>query len=314
MGQLSVRRLVQHIEKTAFQSRQDRFGFRVAEPDIEFQHFRTGFRYHDPRVNDAAVFEFFRPDPGQETIQHLFLDCGHEFIGHHRRGRIRPHASGIGAAVMIQQTFVILRRDQRHDAFAVGQGQDRGFFAFQQFFQHHQTARRAERSGKTRTHRVLGFPLTGGHDHAFSRRQTVRLHDHAASRGIFGSHVFQRGSAAGKTGITRSRDTVFDHKLFGEILAAFQSRTGFGRTENRNAPGPDRIGNTLTQRKFRSNHQQVDPVLLREIGHRFIVSGRQCDTFCDLRDARIAWGTIQLLHFGTQTQPAADRVFTSAAA
>ena len=113
--------------------------------------------------------------------------------------------------------------------------------------------------------------------------------------------------------LTTYQDDLFDHELFGKILAAFQPGAGPGRTEHRNAPGPHCIRNALAQREFRSDNQQIDTVFFGKIGCRGIVTGRQTHTFGDLRNARIAGGTVKMRDFRTQTQSAADRMFSAAA-
>ena len=50
-------------------------------------------------------------------------------------GRIRAHASRIGAGVAIADALVVLGGDERDDAFAVTEDEERELIAFEKFFE-----------------------------------------------------------------------------------------------------------------------------------------------------------------------------------
>src|SRR3989304_4371193 len=58
------------------------------------------------------------PSPG--GLDHGGHDAGVDFGRHHRSGRIRAHAAGVGAGVAVAGAFVVLRGGERQGVFTRG--------------------------------------------------------------------------------------------------------------------------------------------------------------------------------------------------
>ena len=314
VGGLPERCFHQRIGKTAFQTRENRLGFRITEPDVELQNFRPVLRDHDPRVNDAAVVQLLRPNALEKTLEDRLVDFTHQRVGHDRSRGIGTHSAGIGSPVAVQQALVILRGNQRNHRIAVGKRENRSLFPDKQLLDDNDVSGLAESSAETLLHSLFRFCKAGRHDHALSCRKTVGLDHHAAPRGIFRAHIIKRLSLLRETGVGRRRNAVPDHELLGKLLASLQTRSRLRRTEHGNSPGTNCIRNPLAERKFRPDNHQIDPVFRSEIRNRLHFPGRQGDAFGDLRDARIARRAKELRNLGTVFQSPADCVFAAAAA
>ena len=213
---------IENIGKTAFESGKNRLGFRIAETDIELKHLRTVFRNHDSCVDNAAVVKFFLPDAFQKTLKHFFINLFHQRIRDDRGRGVSAHSARIGPLVIVQETFVILRRNQRNYRFAIGQRENRRFLADQKFFDDDDTSRCPERSAEALLDRILRVFPAGGDNDAFSGGESIRFDNDAAPCVIFFADIFQSAFLVSKTGISGGRNAVFDHELLGEILAALQ--------------------------------------------------------------------------------------------
>ena len=221
-GNPALRGFHENIGKTAFESGKNRLGFRIAETDIELKHLRTVFRNHDSCVDNAAVVKFFLPDAFQKTLKHFFINLFHQRIRDDRGRGVSAHSARIGPLVIVQETFVILRRNQRNYRFAIGQRENRRFLADQKFFDDDDTSRCPERSAEALLDRILRVFPAGGDNDAFSGGESIRFDNDAAPCVIFFADIFQSAFLVSKTGISGGRNAVFDHELLGEILAALQ--------------------------------------------------------------------------------------------
>src|SRR6185436_6176895 len=75
------------------------------------------------------------------------------------RRRARAHASGVRARIAIAEALVIARRRKEHPALAVGEEEDRGFFALQELLDDQRAPRIAEHAAAhpavDRRHRLV---------------------------------------------------------------------------------------------------------------------------------------------------------------
>ena len=101
----------------------------------------------------------------------------------HDARRERAHAAGIGPLVIVEEAFVILRRCQRQDPFAVAHDEERDFWSGQTFFNDDAIARRTELAvAHEGGDRGGGGGAILGDDDAFSSRETVGLQHDAGIR------------------------------------------------------------------------------------------------------------------------------------
>ncbi|MPN02551.1 hypothetical protein SDC9_149767 [bioreactor metagenome] len=111
-----------------------------------------------------------------------------------------------------------------------------------------------------------------GHRHcdndAFSGCQTVRLDD---NRNTIGFHVSNRCFIVLECLVGCSRDAVFFHQVFCELLGAFQVSRFFARSEDFQASRFKYIRYPFKQRDFRSDESPSDVVVFDELDQSLVV-------------------------------------------
>ena len=104
-------------------------------PVMEYVPFKTGVEFedvrgavgqnHEPGIQDAFVRSALRRDFAQHRLEDIDAHSREQSLAGDANRTIRAHAARIGSRVTFAEAFVILRRRQDHDAFAVGQAEDR---------------------------------------------------------------------------------------------------------------------------------------------------------------------------------------------
>ena len=199
-----------------------------------------------------------------------------DFGGYHRRGRIRPHAAGVGALVVVEQALVILTGGQRHDVAAVAHHHEAGFFALQKLFDHHAGfAVVLNTQGVAAQHVIhsgMGFFQRLCHHHAFACGQTVGLdHDRRADLvdiGMGGSRIVEGVECSGGNAVTL-------HEGFAERLGAFQLGSSLCGAKNAQARSPKDIHHARGQRRFGAHHGEIHFFCQRPLAQLFRIGDGQ---------------------------------------
>ena len=178
---------------------------------------QTGIKH--PLVRRAALGHFGH-GRADDFCQRTFGDL----VGQHRRGRIGPHAAGVGAGIAVADAFVVLGSADRQHGVAVTQNKEGRFFAVHKLLDHHLCARVAE---GTVEHRIDGgqrFGIGFGDDHAFARCKAVGL-DH--DRGRVVGQIGPRRVCVGEMPIGGSGGVCGVADLFRKGFGGFQRRGRF---------------------------------------------------------------------------------------
>ena len=220
------------------------------------------------------------------------------------------HATGIRAAVVVEQAFVVLAGGERQRELAVTDGGEGHLFADQELFHHHPFAGAAETAlGEKNLEGGVEFFLVFGDQHPFARGQTVGLEHHreAKTGGDFAGATFVVGNAE----IGR-RDVVPAHELFGVDLAAFQLGGLAFRPENGEAATSELVGDAEGQGQLGTHHREVDLEVGGKIRQLVDFVRRNRHQIGDLGDAGIAGRAVQLGDLRALAQFPAERVFSAA--
>lgn len=171
-----------------------------------------------------------------------------------RQRRVGAHATGVRPEVAVAQTLVVLRGGERPDVVPVAEEEQRHFFAVEELLDH-------DVSVLQPVGRVVERGLTVlGHQDALAGGQSVGLDD------VGGAEVVEcRRGFVHRAGVHRAsgRDARFGHDPLGERLGALELRGGLARTEDRDAAGAQRVGDTGDERGLGPDDDQVDVVLER---------------------------------------------------
>ena len=135
--QLAVGTGQEHLREVASQTHHDGLGLGVAHAAIELQGFDAAVgRDHQTGVQKAGVLNAVGGHAAQRGLDDLLHGAAVDLGRDHRRGRIRAHATGVGALVAVEQAFVVLAGGQGQGALAVTQHDEAGLFAGQKLFDH----------------------------------------------------------------------------------------------------------------------------------------------------------------------------------
>ena len=287
-------------------------GFRVAHAGVELQRLDLALRVdHQAGIQEAGERNAVRRhavDGGQDDFAHRpGVDIGR----HHRRGRVRAHAAGVRAGVPVADAFVILAGGQRQHILAIAQHDEAGFFALQEFFNHHACAARVVNHAQGvvfqhETHGFVRFFQRHGHDHAFASSQAVGLHHDGGTDFV---DVGVRGGGVGEGVVSGGRDFVALHEVLGEGLGAFKLCSGLGRAKDAQTTRTEYVHHTLRQRRFRANDGQRDALFLREVRQRHRVADGDVGEGFVQCGAAVARRHKHPLHLGALRQFPRQRVF-----
>ena len=209
-------------------------------------------------------------------------------------------------------TFVVARRRQQADTFAVAHGEDAQLASGQPLLDDDSQSRLAEAlldkacvDGGLRRGDVIadGDPLAEG--------QPVRLDHTPTQRGGKGE---QRRAVLDTTRPPRGGgDARSVHQPFGELLRRLDATRGRGRTEHRDRRDGARIGEPGGDRRVRPDDDEVDGALARDPEDGFDVVGPHRHVLGDHRRPPVAGRAEHLCGAVTQAPPC-QRVLTGAGA
>ncbi len=237
-----------------------RFG--VAEAAVEFEHARAGLGEHQPGVEHADVGCAAPPHPIHRRLQHAPRDLVHQLRREVRRRTIAAHPAGIEAAVAVEGALVVAGGQHRDHRRPVTERQQGCLFAVQPRLDEHCVTRSAERAlHHDLLERSFSLRARIAHEDALTCRQPIGLDDDRLTKLPQIRHCCV---VIRKYGCGRGRDALFDHKLLGERLGAFQPRCGLHRPKGAQSRNLERIHDSRRQRHFRPDHRQVNRALLRE--------------------------------------------------
>ena len=165
-----------------------------------------------------------------------------------RQRRVRTHAAGVRAGVIVVGTLEILRGLQRHNACSVGDREERDLRTVEELLHHHRTP-----AGKARSRVGDGDGTIIGDHNTLAAGQTIVLHDvrgSGPSKGVEGTvDLIPIGTHQRHC----RRYTGLGHHFLGERLAAFQSSRLRGRPEASDSRRANSVGCTCDQRSLRTD-------------------------------------------------------------
>ena len=151
---------------------------------------------------------------------------------------------------------------------------------------------------------------TPGDDHPFPGRQAVVL-EHRRQRPR--CHVVQRLPVVVERTVSGRRNIVPYHQLLSELLARLDTGSGSGRPEDAKAMTTEFVHDSGLKGGFRSDHRQVDVLLLRESQQSLHVGILQRHILRHFRRTGIARCDIYLFHFRRTAKRIRYRMAASAA-
>ena len=220
-------------QQVAVEPRQQDLRLRIAESHIELDCRRAVGTDHQPDEQDPAKRRPPRAHAAQDRVHDLSHYTGGHGLVDDRRRRIGAHAAGIGTAIAIEGSLVVLGGAEKDRPLAVAQREERSFFADQNVFQHGlavlavDAGENGVESGARLFKRLRDYdPFAGG--------EPVGLdHDGSALLGEPGLGL--RARAAARVG--GGRDAELPAEIFGEAFRAFEPGRRAGRTKDAQALG-----------------------------------------------------------------------------
>ena len=217
---------------------------------------------HHAGVEEAGVADAVGRHAGHRGQDHLAHQPRVQRRGHDRRGRVRAHAAGVGAAVAVLQPLVILRRGQREHVAAVDHDDEARLLAGEEFLDDHACAGVAHRVvDQHRIDRLVRLARRRRHDHALPGGEPVGLDDDRCAVAL---DVGVRGRGVGEGLVARSRDAVARHEGLREVLRALELRGRLRGAEDGEAGLAERVDDARGQRALRADHGERDVALARE--------------------------------------------------
>ncbi len=208
---------VDQCQKIRLQAQQDRLRFRVAEPAVVFERAQIALRVdHEAGVEESDV----RQTILRHALHRRLDDFAHyacvEFGRDHGCRRVRTHAAGVGAQIIVPQAFVVLARGERKRVVAVAHDDEARFLADETFLDHDPRARVAHAGREVQgVDRIVRLRDRGCDDHALARGEPVRL-DHDGRTLLRDIGLGLRSPFEG--GVARSRNAMPHHEALGEVL------------------------------------------------------------------------------------------------
>ena len=157
--------------------------------------------------------------------------------------------------------------------------------AGEKFLDHDLGAGSPERAIKHHGDRILGFAQGLSDHHALAGGKPVRL-DH--DRRALGTDMGQRGGDIGEAAIGAGRNAKFRAEILGKSLGALQPRGELARAEGLDAGAREIVNDSGRQRRFRTDHDEIDRVAFAEPDHRVMIGHIERHAFGFPRDAGIA--------------------------
>ena len=261
--QCAVDRVFDNISEVTLQAQHYGLGLGIAHAAVEFKNLDAAVRRdHQSGIQESGIGDAFCRHAAHDRLDHFAQRARMELGRDHGRGRIRTHAAGVRALVAVQQSFVVLAGRHRQHILAVHHHDETGFFAGEEFLDHHTRAGIAELV--VRQHHVDRgecFFFCHRHHHALACGEAVRLDDDRCAM-LFDIGLCRAGVA--ESFEERSGDVVSHHETLGEVLGGFKLCGSPGRAEDLQSRGAEFIDDTRRQRRFRADYRHIDVFALRE--------------------------------------------------
>ena len=148
-------------------------------------------------------------------------------------------------------------------------------------------------------------------DNAFAQCQTVCF-DNGGNGCCF--QISQRVFRVVKHFVSRCRNVVFLHEIFGEHFAAFQNRCVFVGAEARHADGFQCVNCPQYQRIVRSYHCEINGFFLGKCHNAVNILCTNIHTDCILCDTAVAGQCVQFCHIFVFLDLLHDGMFSATAA
>lgn len=189
-----------------------------------------------------------------------------EVVGGPGERAVGPHATGVGAGVVVTHPLEVLGRRERDDRDAVAEHEERHLGAVEELLDDDASTVLGE-AGPGVVQRGLAVV---GDDDALARGQSVVLDDEGRAEGVDGLGYLVEGRAqVGEPGGHLGRR----HDLLGERLAALETGGLRGGAEHVEAVVPQHIRDTGHERGLGPDDDEVDLVALCDIEDRGGVRG-----------------------------------------
>ncbi len=249
-----------HLDEVARHERQQDLGLRIAEAAVELEDPRPVGCEHQPGVEHAAVGAPLECAAAHHRHEDRAGELLHERRRTDRGGCVRAHAARVRTTVTLADALVVLCRRHDGDALPVAEGEQRDLLADEQLLQHDGAP--AAQGGPDG---VEGLLDGCGHDHALSRREAVRLHDHGHATV---TDPGERGVELGRGEAPRARrgDAVALAEGGGVRLRPFELSRGAGRTEGDDAGGGERVDHAGLDGRVGAHEHEVDLLPAGELG------------------------------------------------
>ena len=181
---------------------------------------------------------------------------------------------------------MIHRRNHRYDRLSVAERQYADFRSGQELLNHHLAARRAE-------HPILHDAVQGihrfclilGDNDPFAERKPICFDDNRIFPPLL--DIRNRRFRVGKDLVSRSRDAVFFHQIFGKHLASLDLCSRLIWAERPDTRRMQRIDHPEHQRVVRRDHHKIDALPLGKRHHSFDVGRLDRHTFRIRRDTAV---------------------------
>ena len=132
--------------EAAVDQRNEHASLWVAKPNVELEDARFPLVDHEPDEEHAAERRSLRTHATERRRDHVLLDCATDGLRDDRRGRVGAHPSGVGSAIPVRDTLVVLGCREREPPLAVRDDVEARFLPRQDLFDDDAFARVAERS------------------------------------------------------------------------------------------------------------------------------------------------------------------------
>ena len=224
--------------------------------------------------------------------------------------RIRTHAAGVRPDVAVADALVVLRCGERQRILAVDQGEETRLLAGEKILDDDLQSGRVEPAFDERgIDRPVGGVEIIGDDHALAGRETVGLDDDR--RAMARDKGFRRHRIA-KAAVGCGRDLRTHAKVLGKALGGFDGGGRSARTEGRNPFRFERVDETQDERRFGTDHGEIDPLAAAKPDERLDVGRADRDALGFVGDPRIAGGAEQAVDQRRRRNRPGERVLASA--
>ncbi len=300
--ELASRDRVQERSEIAVDQRHDRLAFGIAEADVILDQLGPVGGEHEPCIKHAVE----RCSGGRERFRSRPHDLVHrpllELRGQHGCRRIGAHATGIRAGIPFADTLVILCGREHGRRFAIDQGEQAGFLAFEKFLDY-------QRAVAGRLDRGFRFGSGRRDRHSLSTGEPIGFDHHRNAEVSERSECIMHSIDAD---IICGRDRIGAAQVLCEPLGPLElGRCGAG-PERCDASCAKSVGNTSNQRCFGPNDNEIDAPTSCQGDDAGAVARIDRDAFRPACDSRIARRRDQRIAARRLPKPPCEGILASA--